>query len=79
MRHFADRLYERDIWFACTCMCIFALASRYTHDPRILLEELAEDRLDERAEHTQWQTSGFKYYFSVLGMLPLEAHRIKQG
>ncbi|KAI9455319.1 fungal-specific transcription factor domain-containing protein [Lactarius psammicola] len=66
MRHFADRLYERDIWFACTCMCIFALASRYTHDPRVLLDESVEDRLDERAEQSQWQTSGFKYYFSVL-------------
>lgn len=66
MHHLADRLYESDIWFACTCMCIFALASRYTHDPRVLLDESAEDRLDERAERSQWQTSGFKYYFSVL-------------
>ncbi|KAH9083378.1 fungal-specific transcription factor domain-containing protein [Lactarius deliciosus] len=66
MRHFVDRLYERDIWFACTCMCIFALASRHTLDPRVLLDESVEARLDERAEQSQWQTSGFKYYFSVL-------------
>ncbi|KAF8271533.1 fungal-specific transcription factor domain-containing protein [Lactarius quietus] len=66
MHHFADRLYERDIWFACMCMCIFALASRHSHDPRILLEESVEDRLDERVEQAQWQTSGFKYYFLVL-------------
>ena len=79
LRHFADRLYERDIWFACTCMCIFALASRYAHDPRILLDYWAGDRLDERAQQSQWQTSGFKYYFSVLGMLPLAAHHITQG
>jgi hypothetical protein len=79
LRHFADRLYERDIWFACTCMCIFALASRYTHDPRILLDDSARDRLDERAEQSQWQTSGFKYYFLVLGMLPLAARHKMQG
>ncbi|KAH9052246.1 fungal-specific transcription factor domain-containing protein [Lactarius vividus] len=66
MRHFADRLYERDIWFACTCMCIFALASRHTYDPRVLLDESVEACPDERAEQSQWQTSGFKYYFSVL-------------
>ena len=78
MRHFADRLYECDIWFACTCMCIFALASRYAHDPRALLDEPAEDRLDECAEQYLWQTSGFKYYFSVLGMLSLAVHHIVQ-
>ena len=78
MRHFVDGLYERDIWFACTCMCIFALASRYTHDSRVLLDESDEDCLDERAEQSQWQTSGFKYYFSVLGMVSLAVHRLMQ-
>ena len=52
--------------------------SRYTHDPRVLLDESAEDRLDERAEPSQWQTSGFKYYFVVLGMLSLAVHLIMQ-
>ncbi len=71
MRHFNDRLYDRDIWFACMCMCIFALASRYTDDPRVLLYEPAESGLDDLAEQSQRQTAGFKYYFSVLGMLRL--------
>ncbi|KAI0288527.1 fungal-specific transcription factor domain-containing protein [Russula brevipes] len=65
-RHFADRLYERDIWFACICMSVFALASRYTNDMRVLLEEPADSPLDEHAEQSQWQTAGFKYYISTL-------------
>ncbi|KAI0301004.1 hypothetical protein B0F90DRAFT_1720863 [Multifurca ochricompacta] len=68
-RHFADKLYEHDVWFACTCICIFALASRYTDDPRVLLDEPAELPLDEHAARLQWQTAGFKYYFSVLRKL----------
>jgi hypothetical protein len=65
-RHFAGGLYESDIWFACTCMCVFALASRYTNDARVLLDEPVEVTL-EHAEPFQWQTAGFKYYFSILG------------
>ncbi|KAI0250357.1 fungal-specific transcription factor domain-containing protein [Lactifluus subvellereus] len=64
--HFADRLYEHDIWFACTCMCVFALASRYTDDPRVLLDEPVEVPLEERAGPFEWQTAGFKYYFLIL-------------
>jgi len=68
--HFADRLYKSDIWFACTCMSVFALASRYTNDSRVLLDDPVET-LDENVEHSQWQTAGFKYYFPILGKLVL--------
>jgi hypothetical protein len=68
-RHFADRLYEHDIWFACTCMCVFALASRYSNDARVLLDEPVEVPLDEHVKPFQWQTAGFKYYFSILGKI----------
>lgn len=68
-RHFADGLYENDIWFACLCMSVFALASRYTDDLRVLLDEPAETPAVEHSEHSRWQTAGFKYYFSILGKL----------
>jgi hypothetical protein len=69
LRHVEHMLYERDIWFACTCMSVFALASRYTNDVRVLLDEPVDTPLDEHAEHSQWQTAGFKYYSPILGKL----------
>jgi hypothetical protein len=48
-------------------MSVFALASRYTNDARVLLDEPVETPLEENAEHSQWQTAGFKYYFPILG------------
>jgi hypothetical protein len=66
-RHFADGLYERDIWFACLCMSVFALASRYTDDLRVLLDEPVETPVGEHSEQSRWQTAGFRYYFSILG------------
>lgn len=48
-------------------MCVFALASRYTDDPRVLLDEPIEVPLKEHPESYQWQTAGFKYYFSIMG------------
>lgn len=51
-------------------MSVFALASRYTNDSRVLLDDPVET-LDENAEHSQWQTAGFKYYFPILGKLVL--------
>ena len=50
-------------------MCVFALASRYTNDSRVLLDEPIEVPPNEHAEPFQWQTAGFKYFFSILGML----------
>lgn len=68
-RHFADKLYEKDIWFACLCMSVFALASRYTDDLRVLMDEPAETSVAEHSEQSRWQTAGFKYYFSILGKI----------
>jgi hypothetical protein len=50
-------------------MSVFALASRYTDDLRVLLDEPAETPVAEHTEPSRWQTAGFKYYFSILGKL----------
>jgi len=68
-RHFADGLYEHNIWFACLCMSVFALASRYSDDPRVLLDEPVETPVEEQSEQSRWQTAGFRYYFSILGKI----------
>jgi hypothetical protein len=65
-RHFTDGQHEHDIWFACLCMSVFALASRYTDDLRVLQDETVER---EHSEQSRWQTAGFRYYFSILGKI----------
>jgi hypothetical protein len=47
-------------------MSIFALASRYSDDPRVLLDEPVENPVEEQS---RWQTAGFRYYFSILGKI----------
>ena len=50
-------------------MSVFALASRYTEDSRVLLDEPVETSVGEHFEQSRWQTAGFKYYFSILGKI----------
>jgi hypothetical protein len=76
--HFADKFYENDIWFACLCMSVFALASRYTDDARVLLDESVESPIGEHSEQSRWQTAGFKYYFSTLGKV-VTLHIVLKG
>jgi hypothetical protein len=68
-RHFADGLYEHDIWFACLCMSVFALASRYTDDLRVLLDEPVETPVGGHSKRSRWQTAGFRYFFPILGKI----------
>jgi hypothetical protein len=68
-RHFTDGLYKHDIWFACLCMSVFALASRYTDDLRVLVNEPVETPVGEHFERSRWQTAGFRYYFPILGKI----------
>ncbi|KAI0628218.1 fungal-specific transcription factor domain-containing protein [Trametes polyzona] len=35
-RQWRDKLHLRSVWFACVCMSVFGLASRWTTDPRVL-------------------------------------------
>jgi len=50
-------------------MSVFALASRYTDDLRVLLDETVESPVGEHSEQSRWQTAGYKYYFSILGKI----------
>lgn len=68
-RHFADGLYEHDIWFACLCMSVFALASRYTDDLRVLLDEPVGTPVGEHSKQSRWQTAGLRYFFPILSKI----------
>jgi Fungal specific transcription factor domain len=64
--HFKNALYDREIWFACLCMEMFALASRYSDDERVLLVEPSDKPLDSDAKGARWHKAGYKYYFAVM-------------
>ncbi|KDR75839.1 hypothetical protein GALMADRAFT_68653, partial [Galerina marginata CBS 339.88] len=38
-RQWQERLHHRNIWFTCVCLSIFAIASRWCHDQRVLPEK----------------------------------------
>lgn len=71
--YYADRLYERNIWFACVCMGVFAIASKHSDDNRVLYTpdtpastpsssaSQSEDDFD-----TTWHSAGVKYYYAVM-------------
>jgi hypothetical protein len=50
-------------------MSVFALASRYTDDLRVLLDEAVESPVGEHSKQSRWQTAGFRYYFPILGKI----------
>ncbi|KAA1473897.1 hypothetical protein DENSPDRAFT_931268 [Dentipellis sp. KUC8613] len=68
-RQFEDGLYTRDAWFACICMCVFALASRYSKDERVLLPVPPGEHLDDEYIRRRWQKAGFKYYFAAMDVV----------
>ncbi|VDB95320.1 unnamed protein product [Peniophora sp. CBMAI 1063] len=75
-KHYNERLYEQNVWFACVCMGVFAIASKHSDDPRVLAApdtpastpsssaSQSEDDFD-----TTWHSAGVKYYYAVMTVL----------
>lgn len=53
-RHWRERLYNRNIWFACVCLSIFAVASRWSNDIRVL----PESELEKKPDEIDWTLAG---------------------
>ncbi|KAI0047765.1 hypothetical protein FA95DRAFT_1492043 [Auriscalpium vulgare] len=71
-QQYKDRLYEQDVWFGCVCVMTFALASRYSSDERVLLDDPPEDpseELEDTPGDMPWQRAGMKYYFATMGVV----------
>ena len=69
-RQWQERLYERDVWFACLCMSIFAVASRWCQDPRVLVPSGAADMSNStNSPDDIWNSAGWKYVSVAIGML----------
>ncbi|KAI0630271.1 fungal-specific transcription factor domain-containing protein [Trametes polyzona] len=57
-RQWRDKLYTRNVWFACVCMAIFGVASRWSSDPRVLPDEVADKAAEDDGI---WTLAGWKY------------------
>jgi hypothetical protein len=58
-----EPLYKKDVWFAAVCLGVFAVASRWCDDERVLLDE-------ERGKAggvVDWTTAGWRYFNVVVG------------
>ncbi|KAK2463231.1 hypothetical protein APHAL10511_004886 [Amanita phalloides] len=60
-RQFNDRLYERDIWFAGACHSMFAIASKYSDDPRVLPQNAKTPN-----GVTDWGKAGWDFFNMAL-------------
>lgn len=69
VRQWREGLQEKDPWFGCLCLSLFAVASRWSDDPRVLdgdeYEVLEAEVLDEECK---WQRAGWKYFNVAVGM-----------
>ncbi|CDO74459.1 hypothetical protein BN946_scf184979.g14 [Trametes cinnabarina] len=70
-RQWRDKLYTRNVWFACICVTIFGLASRWSEDPRVLPDEVADKAA--AGEEGIWTLAGWK--FIAVAMKLHEARR----
>jgi hypothetical protein len=59
-RQFNDKLHHRDHWFACLCLCVFAVASQWSSDLRVIPEESRSDEID-------WRQAGTKFLELAIG------------
>jgi hypothetical protein len=68
-RSWSSGLHQRDIWFACLCMAMFSVASRWSDDPRVLPER-SNHSMNGRgnAPKRRWLQAGWKYVDVVLSM-----------
>ncbi|KAF8161144.1 fungal-specific transcription factor domain-containing protein [Crassisporium funariophilum] len=68
-KQWRERLQRRNIWFACVCILVFAVASRWCDDERVLPE-------DARLENGEldWRRAG-RHYFA----LGVEIHRVRKN
>lgn len=65
-KQWSEGLYKTDLWFAGVCMAIFAVASRWSDDPRVLPEGTTLTTSDG-SDNGAWALAGWKYVDAALG------------
>ncbi|KAL4073873.1 fungal-specific transcription factor domain-containing protein [Scleroderma citrinum] len=70
-RQWKSGLQTKDLSFGCLCLALFAVASRWCDDPRVLDENQQNIPEEERTDdERKWQRAGWKYFY-----IALDAHR----
>ncbi|KAK0486088.1 fungal-specific transcription factor domain-containing protein [Armillaria novae-zelandiae] len=62
-RQWRQNMQNRNTWFACLTLTIFAVASRYCDDPRVLPKGIAK----KENEEADWTQAGWSFFFTALG------------
>ena len=61
-------MQHKDPWFGCLCLSVFAVASRWSDDPRVLDDGQYDVSLAERpVEEHRWQRAGWKFFNAAVG------------
>lgn len=60
-RQWSEQLHHRSIWFAAVCTSLFAVASRFTDDPRVI------GRNGKPGDPPDWGLAGWGYYEITIG------------
>ncbi|KZT11021.1 uncharacterized protein LAESUDRAFT_644067 [Laetiporus sulphureus 93-53] len=71
-KHWNQGLYQNDVWFACVCMAMFAVASRWSDDARVLPDEQMVNNISDSSGDGPWALAGWKY---VNAALDVHRHR----
>ncbi|KAI6040273.1 fungal-specific transcription factor domain-containing protein [Pisolithus marmoratus] len=67
-RQWKEGLPVKDPWFGCLCLTLFAVASRWCDDPRVLDDHEYDIPEEERTDdNNKWQRTGWKYFNAALG------------
>lgn len=61
-RQWREGLQEDDPWFGCLCLALFAVASRWSDDPRVLDGSYDIPEAEIPDEDCKWQRAGWKYF-----------------
>ncbi|KAI0743522.1 fungal-specific transcription factor domain-containing protein [Daedaleopsis nitida] len=74
-RQWREKLYMENAWFACICLAIFGIASRWSDDPRVLPSPVAgkTEEGEEGEKKEIWTLAGWGYI--AAGMKIHEARR----
>ncbi|KAI9569698.1 fungal-specific transcription factor domain-containing protein [Boletus coccyginus] len=62
-RQWRGGLRHKDAWFGCLCLSMFAVASRWSDDPRVLDEGKYDvPQVERPTEQCKWQRAGWRFF-----------------
>ncbi|RDB25367.1 Activator of stress genes 1 [Hypsizygus marmoreus] len=56
-RHWRDKLHQTNIWFCCVCLCLFAVAARWSDDSRVV-----KGTTTTASGEPEWALAGRSYF-----------------